>query len=64
MTFSFVKPLIECAYIDGEKMTIEQLGEPPESVSIPKTVSVLEAAWKFEHAKNPTSDKAAVWALF
>lgn len=63
MTFSYAKPLIDCAYAHDEKLTIEQMGNLPETISFEKTVPILEAAWQKEREKDPKSDRALLRAL-
>ena len=32
MTFGYIKPLLDCAYIAHEKVTLPQMGELPDNV--------------------------------
>ena len=63
ISFSYVLPLLQAAYDSGDKLTIEQLGELPESISIEKTVPLIEQAFIKQREMSPHSDKAVVWAL-
>jgi len=63
MTFDFIKPLLECAYSNNERLTLAQMGELPENVQFDKVVPVIEQAWREEHARDPESNKSLVWAL-